>query len=160
MAILLAPPRGWKRPSITLGTEVLALRRLLRDLGYPRIHLDHRPPLSERQFDTESDDTIPPANHPDYIEALTPKEHDKRTNGPGGEKRITTAGSDSNRRAKTRALTKQQEEFRRRLLAKDAGEPRPRPERRGAPLRSRGFDTTKTKGFDGVVRERKKRRRS
>lgn len=116
---------------------------LLRQVG--AVQFDHRPPLSERLFDDEANDTIPPANDPAYIEAITPKEHDVRTNGPGGEKRITTAGSDSNRRAKVRAITADQEEFRRRMLAKDTGDPAPRSSRwpkRSFPKRARAARAT------------------
>lgn len=136
MAILPAPPQEWKRPSMSKGVKLEAWER-----KYGPVHYDHRPPLSERPFDTETNDTIPPANDPAFIEPIPPDEHDKRTNGPGGEKRITTAGSDSNRRAKSRALTKAQEDFRRRALERPCGQKRERTGNfpSGRKIRSRGF---------------------
>lgn len=111
MTILLAPPKNWKRPAIS---DAVKLRVLLAQKGRCKasgvklmkgdIHMDHRPELWERKFDTEKWDTIPPANDPAHIEAITIAEHDKRTNGPGGERRITTAGSGAHRRAKIKRL--------------------------------------------------------
>ena len=71
--------------------------------------------------------------------------HDKKTNGPGGEKRITTAGSDKHIARKTKRLAEQREpaapveeeprlppvdEFERRRLELLRPEPRPRAEKR------------------------------
>lgn len=155
--ILDRPPPDWKRPGTpSLGLQV---RVLLRMLGLLMdVQWDHRPPLERRKFDTEANDTIPPANDPEHIEAITPAEHDRRSNGPGGEQRITTAGSDSNDRAKTRSIRESLALFNARIAAKEAGEPRP--ERRGHRLRSRGFDKTKTRTMRGKVVPRKQRRRS
>jgi hypothetical protein len=104
MTILPCPPKDWKRPTITLAMKLVALFR-----RYGKHDFDHDPQLSARPFNTETNDTIPPANDIAYINALTSGrggEHDVKTNGPCGEKRITTAGSDSHARAKTRHLTK------------------------------------------------------
>jgi hypothetical protein len=105
--IIDRPPPGWKRPGIPVSVKCDVL---IRQGGksatgaplesYTETHFDHRPALWERLFDDETGDTIPPANDPKHIEAITRDEHDKRTHGPGGEKRITTAGSDSGRRSK------------------------------------------------------------
>lgn len=137
MTILDRPPPDWKRPSMTLAAKVGAWER--RAGG--KVNYDHRPPVSERPFDTETNDTIPPANDPDAIEPILEDEHDKRTNGPGGEKRITTAGSDANNRAKRRALTKAQEEFRRKVLERPCGQKRERSGNfpKGRKIQSRGF---------------------
>lgn len=126
MTILSAPPPEWKRPRIPLGIMVELLLALLRKLGVAKVNIDHRPPLSERQFDDEAWDTIPPANSLEHLEAMSDEDHDKLSHGPGGEKRITTAGSDANRRAKTRHLTKDQEDFRRKVLARPCGQKRER----------------------------------
>jgi hypothetical protein len=105
MAILDRPPPEWRRPSIPLYTQIELYKRFLAKLGV-ELELDHRPPLWERQFDDDRWDTIPPANDADYLEAIPVAEHRERTFGRGGEKRITTAGSDAHARAKTRRLTR------------------------------------------------------
>lgn len=110
--ILDRPPKDWKRPTMPKGVVARVFTaqggrcKVSGDKLMPGCtQYDHRPPLSERKFDTEAWDTIPRANDPAFIEALTTKAHDKRTNGPGGEKRITTYGSDAHARAKIRKLT-------------------------------------------------------
>ena len=127
MAILDVPPKEWKRPAIPLLVKLEVLLRQAaargivftgiaafqdqvafyeRDLfGEQRRQYDHRPPLSERRFNTMTLDTIPPANDPEHIEAVSTEEHDRRTNGRGGERRVTSYGSDSHSRAKTRRLS-------------------------------------------------------
>lgn len=82
------------------------------------IRFDHRPALWEREFNDATQDFVPPQNDPEFIEAIGSVVHDHRTFGPGGDRRTTTAGSDLNRRAKVHRLSKEEEEFRRRLLAK------------------------------------------
>jgi hypothetical protein len=100
----------------------------MRQLGLAgkKVNWDHRPPVESRQFDTVTRDTIPPFFDPAHLEAITDEEHDKRTHGPGGEKRITTAGSDAGNRRKVRHLIADQEEFVRKLLAKRPGRRRSR----------------------------------
>lgn len=128
--ILDRPPEGWRRPSIPDWVKAIALAHFLALRGFStigmtfaardalrerhglRVHYDHRPAVWERKFDTETDDTIPPANDPKYIEAITPEEHDYRTHGRGGEKRVTTLGSDSHVRAKAKRFAKDRDEDR------------------------------------------------
>lgn len=90
---------------------------------------DHRPALVNRNVALDNLDYDPPQLDPNFIEALHVDCHDKRTFGPGGEKRITVAGSDLHIRDKTRNLQQQQKEYRDRLLAKDRGEPSPKPKK-------------------------------
>lgn len=116
--ILDCPPDNWKRPAIPIGVK---LKVLMRQLAVT-INFDHRPALWERKFDTVANDTIPPANDPNFIEAMTVLDHDKRTHGPGGEKRITTAGSDSNRRAKVNRIGPAWSAFMSRISAKATGD--------------------------------------
>lgn len=99
---------------------IAALRRM--GLTIEQVQFDHNPALGLRPFDPVAGDTIPPANDPNYIELLLVSEHKEKTFGKGGEKRVTTAGSDIGNIAKVRRLTKAQEEARRRMLAKDTGE--------------------------------------
>lgn len=100
---------------------IAALRRF--GLTIDQVQFDHNPALGLRPVDPVTGDTIPPANSPDHIELLLVAEHHEKTFGPGGEKRITTAGSDVARIAKVKRLSKEQEEMRRRMLAKTTGEP-------------------------------------
>ncbi|WP_293862290.1 hypothetical protein [uncultured Alsobacter sp.] len=88
-------------------------------LTVEQVEWDHQPPLALREWDPEKKDTIPPANDPVHIQMLRIAEHREKTFGRGGEKRITTAGSDANKIAKVRRLSARQEEFRTRLLERD-----------------------------------------
>ena len=100
----------------------------LRELGLTiaEVNFDHHPMLEMRPINEETGETIPPANDPDGIRLLMITDHKRKTFGPGGETRITTAGGDIHALAHTRRLTKDQEDFRRRLLAKEPGQPRQR----------------------------------
>lgn len=97
-----------------------ALRRFGLSIG--EVQFDHNPALALRPINKLTGDTIPPANDPEHIDMLLLGEHKAKTFGPGGEKRITTAGSDIGNIAKVRRLTKAQEESRRRMLAKAEGQ--------------------------------------
>lgn len=68
------------------------------------LQFDHRPALINRDVAEDGGDYVPAQLDPEFIEPLHVKCHDIRTNGPGGEKRITTAGSDKHTRDKTRRL--------------------------------------------------------
>lgn len=136
MTILAAPPSNWKRPSIPLATQVALLKAFIRKVMGTEINIDHRPPVSEREFNDETNDTIPPANDIAFLEVLTKADHDVRTFGTAA----TTLGSDAHSRAKVRHLTADQKDFQRRLFAKAEGEQKP--ERSAWPkrkLQSRGF---------------------
>lgn len=149
MAILDRPPQDWTRPAIPVRVRLQVV--LNQDgkckatgarLGHvDNVRFDHRPALWERQFDTIKGDTVPPANDPAFIEALTKAAHDARTFGPGGEKRITSAGSDLHRKAKGARLEAYQGD----LDAVDdwkAGRGE-KPARTPGKIRSRGFGTKK-----------------
>ncbi|HWV44072.1 hypothetical protein [Pseudorhodoplanes sp.] len=143
MTILDRPHPDWKRPAIPTRVKLDVVIRQEgkckatgEKLGtLSNTQFDHRPALWERKFDTEAWDTIPPANDPNYIEAVTIEAHDKRTNGPGGEKRITTAGSDAHRRKKDRRAAESRDEFRRNVIERECGQKR-KPK---GTIRSRGF---------------------
>lgn len=99
---------------------------------------DHRPALQERAWNEEAQDFEPPQNDPNFLDAIHVNCHDVRTNGRGGEKRICTAGSDAGNAGKVRRLTRTEEEFRRKLLAKtdpDAIAPEPRRHKQKIPNR-------------------------
>ncbi|MGR4927353.1 hypothetical protein ACIPUD_11155 [Bradyrhizobium sp. CAR08] len=135
MAILDRPPPDWKRPSIPCKVKLQVLinqegRSTVCKTKLGRIedtHFDHRPPLEARKFDTAMWDTVPPANDPGHIEAITVEQHDRRTNGPGGTKRITTRGSDSGERARTRNIRRTFDDHQGAMAAKAKGKPRPKP---------------------------------
>lgn len=97
-----------------------ALRRF--GLKVSDVQFDHNPALALRPINPVTGDTIPPANSAEHIDMLLIDEHKTKTFGKGGEKRITTADGDVGKIAKMRRLTASQEESRRRMLAKDAGE--------------------------------------
>lgn len=117
------PPKGY-RPHMPLKVK---LEAALMAAGFrPReqnIEFHHAPPLQLRIWCPEKQDTIPAANDPAYIVPMLEEDHERQTNGRGGEKRVTTAGSDRHMIGKARSLSKAQAEFRRRILAKDSGEP-------------------------------------
>lgn len=99
---------------------IAALKRM--GLTIEQVQFDHNPALALRPIDPVTGDTIPSANDPNYIDLLLITEHKVKTFGKGGEKRVTTAGSDVGNIAKVRRLEKAQEEARRRMLATDTGE--------------------------------------
>lgn len=58
-------------------------------------HWDHDPALELRAYNPTTKKYTPEANDPRYIRYMAIKPHDVKTHGPGGEKRITTKGSDN-----------------------------------------------------------------
>lgn len=100
---------------------IAALRRM--GLTVEQVQFDHNPALCNRPINPETGDTIPPANDPEHIQMLLVSEHKVKTFGPGGEKRITTAGSDIGNHRKAIRLSKEHEEMRQRLLSKEPGQP-------------------------------------
>lgn len=90
----------------------VALRAL--GLSIKRVRFDHEPALELRPLNAEGTDTVPPANDPLFIQILTVEDHAEKTFGT----KATTAGSDINKIAKHRRITREQEEYRRRMLAK------------------------------------------
>ena len=128
------------RKAIPLGVK---LHAALLALGYTdeeivggHLRWDHHPALALRFVDPETGEMTPAPNDPRYIRPMRKDEHDVKTFGLPA----TTAGSDIGRAAKVKRLTADHEAARRRMLAKDAGEPkqptrwgsRPFPKRRKA----------------------------
>ncbi|WP_454629660.1 hypothetical protein [Bradyrhizobium cenepequi] len=145
MTILDRPPLEWKRPPIPCKVKLQVLinqggRSAVDGEKLGRIedtNFDHRPPLEARKFDTKAWDTIPPANDPAHIEAITDAQHDRRTNGPGGTRRITTRGSDTGERARTRKIQRSHVEHQTAMKAKAKGQPRPKSAKPKRPIRGR-----------------------
>lgn len=118
------------------------LHAALYQLGFEphEVELDHDPALALRERCPTTGDTIPAANDPKFLVWRPIADHRQKTFGKGGEKRVTTLGSDIHAIAKTRRLSKEHEEFRRRLLEKP-----PRQERPKSRWPKRKFNTRKTK---------------
>lgn len=119
---------------------IAALRRM--GLTIDDVQFDHNPALELRLINPHTGDTIPPANDPDHIDMLLIEEHKAKTFGPGGEKRITTAGSDIGNISKMRRVSADHEAFRRRMLAKDTSEEVAEPKKKWP---SRPFNNKKRK---------------
>ncbi|TAI67617.1 hypothetical protein [Bradyrhizobium sp. Leo170] len=145
MTILDKPPPEWKRPPIPCKVKLQVLlnqegRSTINNEKLGRIehtNFDHRPALEARKFDTAAWDTIPPANDPNFIEAITVNQHDRRSNGPGGTRRITTRGSDTGERARTRKIQRSHTEHQAAMEAKAKGRPRPKSAKPKRPIRGR-----------------------
>lgn len=106
---------------------------------------DHRPPIQLRGWDAEAGDTIPGVNDPAAIEALHKDCHDVRTTGRRGESKLSTRDGDVAAIAKLRRVTKDQEVFQRRLLAKSNPDEEPAPAKRKFKWPSRPFETKSKK---------------
>jgi hypothetical protein len=105
-------------------------------LTIAEVEFHHDPPLALRLWDDDAGDTVPPANDPKHIRVLLVAEHRVITTGRRGESDLSITGNgDVSRIAKVKRLTSDQEEFRRRLLSRECGEPG---QRKGT-IKSRGF---------------------
>lgn len=119
----------------------IALKVALRQLGLNKPELDHDPALGLRER-TEDGKYIPDEHDPDYLvwlEGEDDGEHDVKTNGT----KATAAGGDIHKIAKAKRLSKEQEEFRRRMLTKECGSPPPRTGK----IKSRGFEKRPANGW-------------
>lgn len=117
------------------------LHAALFQLGFEptEVQLDHSPALVLRGWDDTAQDTVPAASDPRFLIWRPTAEHKIKTFGPGGAKRVTSAGGDLHAAAHTRRLTEKQAKYQARLLAKTAGEPEPPPSKRKRPWPSRPF---------------------
>lgn len=70
------------------------------------IQFDHSPALTNRQYDTDAGDFIPPQHDPKYIVPLLKENHLYKTVGrkPGAEKTVTTRGSDVGERSRVQDI--------------------------------------------------------
>ena len=95
-----------KRPYIPLRVKLdAALLQLGLDPETAELH--HAPPLALREVGKDGM-VYPAPNNPGYLQWLAPADHKRRTFGPGGKKRITTAGSDIGNIAKAKRLAKKE----------------------------------------------------
>lgn len=96
------------RKSIPLGAKFLVLLRQANcaeckePLGNAEVEFDHRPALWEREYDAVLGDYNPPQNDPTFLRALHLDCHKRISHGTCA----TTAGSDSNRRAKMQRINR------------------------------------------------------
>lgn len=151
-----AEPRRAVSMKLQRDLALAQLADAMRALGLipvdaaPEFELDHDPALCLRPVDPETGKHIPPQHEPSCLIWRTKEAHDRKTNGPGGEKRITNAGSDKHIAAKGGRLARRHEEMRRLLLLPEPREPKP-PSR----LRSGPMAGTKASGLkrrmDGTV---------
>lgn len=83
---------------------------LMRKLGMVPVdvpvefELDHTPALCLREIDPVTGQHIPHQHDPSCLIWRTKEAHAVKTHGPGGERRITTAGSDQHARRKADRL--------------------------------------------------------
>ena len=112
-----------RRPYIPLRIK---LEAALLQLGLDpeTAELDHEPALALRE--RSGGQYIPDANDPLFLRWRDWQDHARKTYGRGGEKRITTAGSDIGNIAKGKRLAKEEVEFRKRLQATLVQSPKPK----------------------------------
>ena len=117
--LISTPPPGWRKPiPLAVKLQVVVNQRGLGPRGEPLdaigdgIEFDHRPCLSEREYDAERDETIPAANDPAFILALPAAVHHSIT------------GHDNLRIRKVARMRKAELEFREILLRKQPGQKR------------------------------------
>jgi hypothetical protein len=125
------PPKGF-RPAIpwrvklevVLKQEGKCFRCGEKLAELANTQFDHVPALQSRIWCEELNDTVPPANSIENIEALHKDCHSAKTTGRKGTSRLSLIGGDAQEIAKTRRLErKRTEEFRQKLLARDTPEP-------------------------------------
>lgn len=101
------------------------------------VDLDHSPALVRRDYDEATGEFTPAACDPRHLVFMRRGDHKVKTFGPGGERRITTAGSDVAARGKTRDLIEKEEAFQARCLARKAGDPKPKSKWASRPFKKR-----------------------
>ena len=124
--MVAGPPPGFRK-AIPLTVKLKVVLRQNGKCTFCKEHLgdleglefDHVPALQLRIWCEEAQDTIPAANSVDHIEAKHIDCHAIKTYGS----KATGRGSDISEIARTKRLTKKQEAFRQRLLAKQDGQP-------------------------------------
>jgi len=123
-----APPKGF-RPHMPMRVKAeAALIRL--GLEPHDVEFDHDPPIHMRIWNAAKGDTDPPANDPRHIVPRSKSEHRRKTHGRKGTSVLSSSGDgDQSRIAKLRRTEASEEEFRRRLLTKEPGQPRPKSKR-------------------------------
>lgn len=141
-----AEPRRAVSMKLQRDLALAQLADAMRQLGMipvdatPEFELDHDPALCLRPIDPETGQHIPPQHEPSCLIWRTKEAHDRKTNGPGGERRVTTAGSDKHLKSKIDRLSEAHVETRKKLLSVEPPPPRPPSRMQGA-----GFSPPKDK---------------
>ena len=115
------------RPSLTPKQKLTIMARFCRCPGLPERGVEcgkRLPTMAECEFDHAHARALGGTDDLDNYRPLCPGCHAFKTFGRRGEKTATTAGSDIATIAKVKRLTADHEAARRRMLAKDAGEPK------------------------------------
>lgn len=119
-----APPVGFRKaiPASVKLEVVIRQQGRCSACGEPlqnvaTTQFDHVPALQLRLWDAAEQDTFPPANSKDHIEAKHKDCHLAKTAGLPS-KAASKRGTDITEIARLRRLTRKQEEFRQRLLSK------------------------------------------
>jgi len=142
------PPAGFRK-SIPLRVRYQVLiqqRGLDPDDGEPLdairegVDFDHRPPLQARIWNPDTEDTIPPSNHPDHIIARRPEAHD------------AASAADLRIEAKVRRLRRAEEEHRQAVGGRPCGGKRLKPQWRAWHWRNRRAAKT-TRGREAAREE-------
>ncbi|MBV8650306.1 MAG: hypothetical protein JO255_02495 [Alphaproteobacteria bacterium] len=123
------PPRR----HIPLRVKLKACLDALGLLG-AEIDWEHTIPLALRPYDMATGKYEPDEHDPRYLRPMRRDEHKLKTNGDH-----RPLSGDVSVISKTKRIAKDEEEFRRRLLAKEMGERPPKPKKRGRPFPSRPF---------------------
>lgn len=111
-----SPARRTIPLSIKLAVALRALGVKASDINW-----SHEPALGLRAINEDGTDYDPPQHDPEYIFIRTKVQHSHITNKNNG-----TGRSDKGAIAHVRHLTEAQEETRRRILARNEGEPKPK----------------------------------
>lgn len=116
---VVTPPTGWRKPiplavklQVIIQQRGLAPDNTILDALAVGVHFDHRPPLHEREYDPDADETIPPANDHRYIVALPAPIH------------RAISGTDLTRMRKTDRQRKAEDEFQQAFVGKEPGRKR------------------------------------
>jgi hypothetical protein len=105
-----------------------------------KFELDHDPALKLRAVNPETGEHVPHQHDRRYLVWLTKEAHAEKTTGRRGVSDLSLRDGDQGKIAKVARLLTEGEEFRSRLLRKEAGEPALPSKGR---LRGRGFPTPK-----------------
>ena len=113
------PPKGWRKQiPLAIKLQVIVNQRgrapdgTMLDAINVGIEFDHRPPLHEREYDEQRDETIPAANDPRFLVALPAPAH------------RSLSGKDLSRMKKTERQRSNEEAFRETLDRKTCGSKR------------------------------------
>lgn len=126
-----AEPRRAVSMKLQRDLALAQLADAMRALGLipvdasPEFELDHDPALCLRPVDPETGKHIPPQHEPSCLIWRTKEAHDRKTNGPGGERRITTLGSDKHTKSRVDRLSEAHAETQRKLLSIEPKVPKP-----------------------------------